>query len=123
MSYQNLYNQRLMDYYKYPRNKGTLENPNFKSGVYNPLCGDRVLLQGMYNADGIILECFFIAEGCVISQATASIIAEYAVGKTKHDVASLKKEDVLNLIQIELGPTRLRCALISLEALQNGFKV
>jgi len=120
VSYHNLYNQRLMDYYRHPRCKGALENPNFTSGVYNPLCGDRVVLQGLVD-QGVVTHCLFQAEGCVVSQATASMLAEYATDKTVDQIHALKKEDLLNLIQLELGPTRLRCAFISLEALQNGL--
>lgn len=121
VSYTDLYNQLLMDYYRYPRNKGTLEKPDFVSGVYNPLCGDEVTLCGTLDGD-IITQCLFQAKGCVISQASASLVAEYTMNKSIQTVMALTKNDLLAIIKLELGPTRLRCALISLEALHNGLK-
>lgn len=122
MSYNNLYNQLLTDYYRYPRNKGNLEKPDFISGVYNPLCGDQVTLCGMLDTDKKVRVCLFEAKGCVISQATASLVTEFVIGKSIEKILALNKDDLLKLVQIELGPTRLRCALISLEALHNGLK-
>ncbi len=122
MSYDALYNQIIMDYYRYPRNKGILEKPDFVSGVYNPLCGDHVTICGMFDSNKGIESCFFDAKGCVVSQATASLLVEYVIKKPIQEILLLNKNDIISLIKIELGPTRLRCALISLEALHNGLK-
>jgi len=116
-----LYQERLHDYYKNPRHKGSLINPDFESGTYNPSCGDAILFQGNVQ-DTLLSAVAFEGKGCVISLATASMLAEHVKGKSLDVILALTTHDIYNLIAIELGPTRLRCALLSLEALQGGIK-
>lgn len=118
----NLYHELLLDHYKYPRHKGTLENPDFSSGQYNPSCGDRIAFQGKVS-DGIITQIVFEGSGCVISLATTSLLSEHVINKPLSFVQNLTAEDMLKMIGIdELGPTRLKCVLLPLEALQEGIK-
>ena len=63
----------------------------------------------------------FSGSGCVISQATASMLTEHCIGKNVEEVLALTKDDILKLIGIELGPVRLKCALLALQALQQGI--
>ncbi len=119
----NLYQEELMDHFRHPRNKKKIEHPDFKSGHYNPSCGDRVSIEGKIDKrSGRIVELGFDGSGCVISQATASMLTEMCIGKTVEQVLAITKDDIINLIRIELGPTRLRCALLCLQALQDGLK-
>jgi nitrogen fixation NifU-like protein len=120
MSYKDLYHERLLDYFHHPRNKGTLENHDFSSGVYNPACGDSVLLQGIIR-EGVLVACRFQGKGCVISTAAASLLAEKAEGKTVAEITAYSSQTMLDLVGLPLGPTRIRCALLALEALQTGI--
>ncbi len=118
----SLYQQELMDHYQHPRNRGTMDDADFSGSGLNPSCGDSVAFQGKV-AQGVVQDIAFMGKGCVISQATASMLSEEVKGMLAADVLKLDKQFVLNLISIELGPTRLRCALLSLEALQQGLSV
>ena len=117
----NIYQEELMDHYRNPRHHGTLKDHDFDTGQYNPTCGDVVGMQGKI-ADNKLTAIAFEGKGCVISQATASMLAEYALGKTLHELAALTANDILELIKIPLGPTRLKCALLALYALKEGIK-
>ncbi len=117
----NLYQAHLLDHYKNPRHKGVLERADFSSGQYNPSCADSVSFQGMVK-EGSLEAIAFQGSGCVISQASASIIAEYALGKSVSAIAQLDTEAYMQLLGIELGPNRLKCALLPLHALQEGLK-
>ena len=108
-----------MDHYRYPRNKGRIKNPDFTSGSINPSCGDSVSMQGCI-ANNSLSQVVFEGKGCVISQATASMLAQAVIGKPCDQVCSLDKEFVLSMIGIDLGPIRLKCALLPLQALQEG---
>lgn len=121
MSYKDLYHSRLLDHYQYPRKKGTLESPTFCSGVHNPSCGDSILMQGIIK-DGVLQVCKFQAQGCVISCAAASLLADKVEGQTVADIRGYTSQTMLDLVELPLGPTRLRCALLALEALQTGLK-
>ncbi|MEX0671882.1 MAG: iron-sulfur cluster assembly scaffold protein [Candidatus Babeliales bacterium] len=116
----NLYQEQLLDHYKNPRHAGVLENPTFTVEEYNPSCGDRVTVYGII-ADGVLVAASFMGKGCVISQAASSMLLELMVGKGLLEIRKMKKDDILNVIGIELGPTRLRCAMLGLEALHRGI--
>jgi nitrogen fixation NifU-like protein len=117
----NLYKEEMLDHYRYPRNRGTLDQPDFCSGEVNPSCGDSVEITGKIT-DAVFGELFFTGTGCVISQATASMLVEHFQGKSIELALQADKEVILALIGIELGPTRLKCALLPLIALQQGIK-
>jgi nitrogen fixation NifU-like protein len=67
-----------------------------------------------------VSEVAFDGHGCAISQATADLLAESVVGKTLDEVKQISKQDILDMLGIELGPVRLKCALLSLKVLKAG---
>lgn len=115
----NIYHQALIDHYKHSPHKKLLSACCFASAQYNPSCGDRVSFQGVVE-NGLIKDLAFQGSGCVISQATASLLCAHFIGKTLSAIDSFSTDDLLQLIGITLGPHRLRCALIAREALQQG---
>jgi nitrogen fixation protein NifU and related proteins len=115
------YQKNLMDHFKNPRNKREVSNANFSSNLNNPSCGDLVSMTGLIR-NGIVEEVGFSGTGCVISQATASMLTEMCTGKTVEEVLRITKDEIVKMLGVELGPNRLRCALLSLEALQSGVK-
>ncbi|BDC34822.1 iron-sulfur cluster scaffold-like protein [Candidatus Dependentiae bacterium Noda2021] len=116
----NLYHQALIDHYKNTSYKKLLPQADFSSAHYNPSCGDRVSFQGRVQ-DNNLVDLAFGGSGCVISQATASMLCEHFTGKDLADPLSFTSEQLQELIGITLGPHRLRCALIALQALQEGI--
>ena len=115
-----LYQEELMDHYKYPRNNKKIENPDFAISELNPSCGDRIAIEGKIT-DNSISELGFSGSGCVISQATASMLTEHCLGKAVDVALSLSKNDIITMVGLEMGPTRLKCALLSLQVLQHGL--
>ncbi len=116
----NLYQEALMDHYRNPRNRGKLSEPDFSSGMVNPSCGDAVTVQGRLK-DDLITECFFEGTGCVISQATASMLMAKICGKSVADIKAMNGQTMQSMIGMQLGPTRLKCALLPLEAVKKGI--
>ncbi len=110
-----------MDHYQNPRNYGTLENPDFSSGEHNPSCGDIITIQGNIENDRLTKICF-TAQGCVISVASASLLTEYAHQKTLETITAITPQQMQEIIGITLGPLRIKCALLSLIALQKGIQ-
>jgi nitrogen fixation NifU-like protein len=72
------------------------------------------------NGDEQIQDARFSGRGCAISLASADLLLESIQGKTLDEVKQLGKEHVLELLGIELGPVRLKCALLSLKVLKAG---
>ena len=116
-----LYKKELMDHFKNPRNFGKIEKADFDSGYQNPSCGDSIIIYGTIE-DGKIKTLKFEGKGCAISIASASMLTEKCKGISLEDILKITKDDILDMIDIKLGPTRMRCALISLMALQKGIK-
>jgi nitrogen fixation NifU-like protein len=117
----NLYQDVLIDHYRNPRNRGVLDHPDFKSGEENPSCGDSVSMYGRV-MDDILTAMSFQGKGCVISQAAASMLTQIVLGKNLQEIMQIDAAYMRKLVGIDLGPTRVRCALLALEALQKGIQ-
>lgn len=116
----DMYREVILDHYKNPRNKGTLDPHDFSYEDENPLCGDKLRIDVRLDADRRIKEVAFSGRGCAISQASASMLTEAILGKTVDEVKEMGKDDILDMLGIELGPVRLKCALLSLKVLKAG---
>jgi len=117
---EKLYQEELMDHFKYPHNKKKLADPSFAGGQDNPSCGDKVFIEGIIK-DNVIIDLGFSGNGCVISQAATSILTDHCKNKTLAHALALTKDDIINMIGISLGPNRLKCALLCLEVLHQGI--
>jgi nitrogen fixation NifU-like protein len=116
----DMYREVILDHYKNPRNKGTLDPHDFSYEDENPLCGDKLRIDVRLDEQQRIKEVAFSGRGCAISQASASMLTEAILGKTVDEVKQMTKEDILDMLGIELGPVRLKCALLSLKVLKAG---
>ena len=116
----DLYRQQIIDRYKHPLKRGTLDPHDFSYEDENPLCGDKLRIDLRVDAGGIITQAAFSGDGCAISQASADLLTEYIEGKPLEEVRALAKEDLLEMLGIELSPIRLKCALLSLKVLKAG---
>ncbi|MFN8108860.1 MAG: SUF system NifU family Fe-S cluster assembly protein [Thermoleophilia bacterium] len=138
MGIEDLYQQIILDHYRNPRHQGTLEHPTVDVAHNNPLCGDRLHVQVRIE-DGRIADIAHSGEGCSISQASASMMADAAVGKPVDEaMAAIEHvrllmhgetaadEDVLGdavaLEGVARYPVRVRCALLSWMALKDALQ-
>jgi nitrogen fixation NifU-like protein len=117
---EDLYRENILDHYQNPRNYGTLDDPDISYEDDNPLCGDVIRIDLRLDGHDRISEVAFSGEGCAISQASASMLTEEILGKTLDEVKQIGKEDMLDMLGIQLGPVRLKCALLSLKVLKAG---
>jgi nitrogen fixation NifU-like protein len=117
---EDLYREQIIERYKYPQMKGSLDPHDYGYEDDNPLCGDRVRIEVRVDENEMITEAAFEGEGCAISMASADMLVESVVGKSLEEVKALGKEYLLDMIGIELGPVRLKCALLSLKVLKAG---
>lgn len=120
MSLDDFYRQNILDHYQNPRNWGTLPEPDITAEDANPLCGDRLRME-LRVKDGRVEQVRFTGQGCSISRAAASMLSEAIEGKTVEEVKKIGREDVLEMLGIDLGPVRLKCALLALKTLKLGL--
>ena len=119
MGSDDLYREAILDYYKHPRHKGHLAAPDFQYHDHNPFCGDEITVE-LKVENGVVVDAAFDGHGCAISQATASMLMEEVIGKSLDDIKAIDKEYILEMLGIELGPVRLKCALLPLKVLKAG---
>ncbi len=117
---EDLYREIIIDHYKNPAYRGTLEPNDITFEDENPLCGDHIRIDLRVDEQGIVREAAFSGHGCAISQASADLLLEEVIGKSLEEVKALSKQDVLDLLGIDLGPVRLKCALLPLKVLKAG---
>jgi nitrogen fixation protein NifU and related proteins len=118
----DFYRELILDYYRNPRNFGKLDPHDIDARDTNPLCGDEIEMQIKVSADKEkIEEIKFIGKGCAISQASASMLTEMAKGKPLEWVKSLSRDDIQKMLGTsDLGPARIKCAMLSVKVLKTG---
>jgi len=121
MSSADIYREIILDYYRNPRNYGKITDPDIAQRDSNPLCGDELEMH-INIKDDKVSDVKFTGKGCAISQASASLLTELILGKDFEYVKKLTKEDILdNLGLHDLGPARIKCALLSLKVIKSGL--
>jgi nitrogen fixation protein NifU and related proteins len=116
----DLYRELIIERYKNPSYRGLLDPHDISFEDDNPLCGDHIRIDLRVDENGKVTEAGFDGKGCAISQASADLLIESVVGKSLDEVKAISKEDLLDMLGVELGPVRLKCALLSLKVLKAG---
>ncbi|HKJ27866.1 MAG TPA: SUF system NifU family Fe-S cluster assembly protein [Anaerolineales bacterium] len=116
----DLYRELIIDRYKNPHYRGSLDPHDLSYEDDNPLCGDHIRIELRVDENNVVTEALFDGRGCSISQASADLLLESVIGKDVEEVKHFSKDNVLDLLGIELGPVRLKCALLSLKVLKAG---
>lgn len=116
---EEIFQEVIMDHYRNPRNFGNLINPDIKFRDSNPACAD-VIEININVKDENINVIKFCGQGCAICIASASMISERINGISLEDVRNFNKEDLLDMLGIELSGMRIKCALLPLKVLKFG---
>ena len=116
----DLYREVIIEHYKNPGYRGKLDPHDISFEDNNPLCGDHIQIDLRVDSVGVVTDARFDGHGCAISQASADLLIESIIGKSVEEVKQLNKQNILDMLGIELGPVRLKCALLSLKVLKAG---
>ena len=135
----SLYQQLILEHYKKPRNRGSLEDGTVEVHMRNPACGDEIKLQ-MKVEDDIIRDLRFLGEGCAISQASVSMMTAMLKDRSLDDAMALARrftelmhgdaeaagdrslKDLRTLQGVSKFPIRVKCALLGFDALQEAVR-
>ena len=139
---QGLYGDLILDHYRNPRHRAPVSHPDVEAEEFNPFCGDRVTLQFRLDGQGLIVEASAQSEGCSIIQASASMLADMALGMSIPGLESLAERfrsmmqnglsagetehelgDLDSLQVVRQFPVRIKCALLPWTALAEGVQV
>jgi nitrogen fixation NifU-like protein len=139
MSLESLYQELILQHYRNPRKRGTLDQPSAVVAMNNPVCGDEITLH-LQVSDGVVQAIRFTGQGCSISQASASMMANQLEGKTlsavheiakkftrlMHGDAEVSRDPDLGELRALAGvskfPVRVKCALLAWNALNEAEK-
>ncbi|HYJ13520.1 MAG TPA: SUF system NifU family Fe-S cluster assembly protein [Thermomicrobiales bacterium] len=119
MTDDSIYREIILEHYKNPANRGTLDPADFTYQDVNPLCGDEIRIDVRVQDDHVS-EIRFSGRGCAVSQASASILTEMVEGKSLAEVKAIGRDDLLDEIGIPVSPARMKCALLGLKVLKAG---
>lgn len=133
-----LYQEMILDHYRRPRNKGTLEKADATVEMKNPLCGDEITLQVAFEGESVC-DLRFSGRGCSISQASASMMTQLVKGKTTEEIVAIRKQfrdlmlgkasaaddaqlgSLRALSGVARFPARVKCALLAWSALESAL--
>ena len=119
---QEIYRENILDHYKHPRNKRTINADGcLRQDGRNPSCGDNIIVSLLVDGN-IVRDAAFEGSGCAISQASASMLTEFIVGKTPAQVLALDRDDIVAMLGIPIGPVRMKCALLGLRTAQAALE-
>ncbi len=117
----DVYADNILDHYRHPRGKDVIADANASHSEANISCGDTLSID-LVVEDGKVAKIGWQGNGCAISQAAMSMIAEELEGKTLEYIDALTKENVFELLGVPIGTRRIKCALLSLHTLKNTLR-
>ncbi|MEM3852278.1 MAG: SUF system NifU family Fe-S cluster assembly protein [Methanomassiliicoccales archaeon] len=116
----DVYQEEILEHYKHPHNKGTLEHPDVFAHGNNPVCGDDITMYVRLQ-DGKVADVRFDGRGCAISQASASMLTDAVKGRQASEVMAMDVESIKELLHIPLSAVRIKCATLGLKVLQEAL--
>ncbi|MDE1865635.1 MAG: SUF system NifU family Fe-S cluster assembly protein [Candidatus Micrarchaeota archaeon] len=116
----NIYAEEIISHYEHPHNKGKIANASVDFHEYNPTCGDDITVY-LDIRDGKVRDAKFDGQGCAISMASASMLTDEIKGKSMAELEKTGVKELIELIGIDPGPARLKCATLSLKAIKKAL--
>ncbi|MFC1653987.1 iron-sulfur cluster assembly scaffold protein [Patescibacteria group bacterium] len=119
----DIYQEIIVDHYKNPRNFGDFNEANLTGRGANASCGD-MLEMYLLEKDGKIEKISFKGIGCAMTTASASMLTEEIVSKkmSVDQVLEMDEDDLVEIMGIEVSPTRRKCVELPLRVLHDLLK-
>ncbi len=116
----SLYNEKVMEHFKNPRNVGEMEDPSGIGYVGNAICGDIMELY-IKVKDDIIVDAKFKTFGCGAAIATSSMVTEIVKGKTVEEALKISNKAVAEALG-GLPPVKMHCSILAEDALKSAIE-
>jgi nitrogen fixation NifU-like protein len=115
----DVYAEEIIAHYEKPHNKGEIKSPSVKMHENNPLCGDDITIYMNIEKDKVV-DVKFTGAGCAISMASASMLTDFVKGKSLAEIEKMGFPTIKELLGIDPGPARMKCATLSLKTLKEA---
>ena len=116
-----MYNEKVMDNFKNPRNVGVIENPSGESKVGSPECGDIMQIFLSIDENEVITDAQFQTFGCAAAVASSSMATQMLKGKTVKEALKLTNKQVVEELE-GLPPQKIHCSVLAESAIQAAIK-
>ena len=116
-----MYNDKVMDNFKNPRNVGVIENADGESKVGSPECGDIMQIFLKINDDEVIEDAIFQTFGCAAAVASSSMATQMLIGKTIKEALKLTNRQVVEELE-GLPPQKIHCSVLAEDAIHAAVK-
>ena len=114
-----MYNEKVMDVFKNPKNVGEIENADGVGVVGNAKCGDIMKMYLKIDENDVIVDCKFKTFGCGAAIATSSMATELVKGHTVEEALKLTNSAVVEALE-GLPPVKVHCSVLAEEAIKTA---
>jgi len=116
-----LYSDVIRSRFRQPRYRGRLDAPDAAFEDVNPLCGDRIRIEGRVR-DGRLVDARYSGDSCAIAGAAADVLLELAIGRTVDDARALGVGDLLERLEADIRPSRMKCVALPAGVLRAALQ-
>lgn len=114
-----MYNEKVMEIFKNPKNVGEVENYNAIGTVGNATCGD-IMQITLRIEDNVIKDAKFKTFGCAAAITSSSVATSMIIGKTIDEALKITNKDVITELN-GLPPQKIHCSVLAEEAIKSAI--
>ena len=114
------YSDVIRERFRRPRFRGRLEDATAAFEDVNPLCGDRIAIECRME-DGRLADARHHGDCCAICGASADLLIEMGLGKTAEELSRIGAPELLERLEADIRPTRLKCVTLPLTVLHGAL--
>ena len=115
-----MYNEKVMEAFKNPKNVGEIENPSGIGTVGNASCGDIMQISLKIEND-IIVDAKFKTFGCAAAIATSSTATDMIIGMTVEEALKVTNKKVVECLG-GLPSQKIHCSVLAEEAIKKAIE-
>ena len=115
-----MYNEKVMDAFKNPKNVGEIENYDGIGVVGNATCGD-IMQITIKVENNIIVDAKFKTFGCAAAVATSSTATDMVIGMTLEQALEVTNKKVVEVLE-GLPPQKIHCSVLAEEAIKKAIE-
>lgn len=116
-----MYNAKVLEIFKNPKNVGSLKGANGIGKVGNASCGDIMKIYLKISDDGIIEDAKFKTFGCAAAITTTSVATELIKGKTIEEALQVKNSQIVEILG-GLPAQKIHCSILAEEAIKSAVE-